>query len=136
MRKMIVTLLLLALTVGAPLSSSAAAPDAKPLRFKVDHGVQQSVFGQLHLYEGLRPVRMQDPVYPRKELLARIIGTVTMDVLIAEDGSVTDVRVRKSSGNANLDAAALAALHQWKYPVLTPAARYANVETWEFMIDG
>jgi len=136
MRKIAFTLLFVAAALGAQTLALAAEPAPKPLHFKVDHGVQQTVFGQLHQFEGIWPVRTQDPVYPKKELQARIIGTVTMDVLVAEDGSVVDVRVRKSSGNANLDAAALEALHHWKYPALTPPARYANVETWEFILDG
>jgi len=135
MRKLL-SLILAGAVLVIQTTAFAAEPAPKPLHFKADHGVQQTVFGQLHQFEGLWATQVKDPVYPKKELLARIIGTVTMDVLVAEDGSVADVRVRKSSGNANLDAAALEAIRHWKYPVLTPPTRYANVEVWEFILDG
>jgi len=135
MRKLL-SLFLAAAIVCLSVTAFAAETAPKPLHFKVDHGVQKTVFGEMHQYEGVWAVSVKDPVYPPKELKARIIGTVTMDVLVAEDGSVADVRVKKSSGNANLDAAALEAIRHWKYPMLTPPARYANVEMWEFMLDG
>ena len=134
--RQLLSLILAVAVLGGQTLAFAAAPAAKPLHFKKDLGVQQTVFGEMHQYEGLWAVKVTDPIYPPKELKARIIGTVTMDVLVAEDGSVSEVRVKKSSGNENLDHAALAALRQWKYPVLNPAARYANVEMWEFILDG
>ena len=135
MRKLL-SLILAGAALGVSSLTCAADPAPKPLHFKADLGVRQTVFGEMHQYEGLWAISVKGPVYPFAEQKARITGTATMDVLVAEDGSVREVRLKKSSGSANLDAAALAAVRQWKYPVLNPATRYANVEVWEFVLDG
>lgn len=47
-------------------------------------------------------------------------GKVLMDVYILPDGSVGQIRIRKSSGFARLDGAALEAVKRWTY---VPARR-------------
>lgn len=53
------------------------------------------------------------PVYPPMAQSARVTGTVILEALIMEDGSVGDVTILRSV--ALLDAAALEAVRQWRY---------------------
>lgn len=60
------------------------------------------------------------PVYPSVSRRFKEEGTVVLDVFIQADGTVGELRVRRSSGFPRLDAAALAAVRHWKY---VPARR-------------
>lgn len=60
-----------------------------------------------------RKLRHVDPVYPELARLAGVQGTVLIECLIAADGRVEEARVL--SGAPLLDAAALAAVRQWRY---------------------
>jgi len=53
------------------------------------------------------------PTYPPIAQAARVSGTVILDALIAEDGSVRDVKVMRSV--TLLDAAAIEAVRQWRF---------------------
>ena len=53
------------------------------------------------------------PVYPQIAQAARVSGTVILEALIAEDGSVRDVKVMRSV--PLLDAAAGDAVRQWRF---------------------
>lgn len=53
------------------------------------------------------------PTYPAIAQAARITGTVTIEALIAEDGTVREAKVLKSV--ALLDAPALDAVRQWRF---------------------
>lgn len=53
------------------------------------------------------------PEYPALARAARVGGVVILEALIAEDGAVRDVRVLRSV--ALLDAAAIAAVRQWRF---------------------
>jgi periplasmic protein TonB len=53
------------------------------------------------------------PIYPAIAQAARISGTVILEALIAEDGSVRDVKVLSSK--PLLDASALDAVRQWRF---------------------
>ncbi len=53
------------------------------------------------------------PVYPAVAQSARVTGTVILEALITEDGSVADVTILRSV--ALLDAAAVEAVRQWRY---------------------
>lgn len=55
------------------------------------------------------------PVYPAVSRRLKEEGTVVLEVFIQSDGSVGDLRVKRSSGFARLDEAALAAVRRWKY---------------------
>ena len=57
---------------------------------------------------------MNPPVYPREEERRGITGTVTLLLTYDANGSVTAVDVVKSSGNRNLDRAAVKAAQKWK----------------------
>ena len=53
------------------------------------------------------------PVYPPIAQSARVSGTVSLEALIAEDGSVRDVKVLRSV--TLLDTAAVEAVRQWRF---------------------
>jgi len=53
------------------------------------------------------------PTYPAIAQAARVSGTVILEALIAEDGSVRDVKVLRSK--ALLDEAAVDAVRQWRF---------------------
>ena len=55
------------------------------------------------------------PTYPRIARTKNQQGTVTLLVVIREDGQVTSVQVHASSGHKKLDDAALATVRTWKY---------------------
>jgi periplasmic protein TonB len=63
---------------------------------------------------------MNPPQYPPDELRRQITGTVTVQLTYDPNGNVTDVQVIKSSGNRNLDRAAVKAAKRWK---VNPAVR-------------
>ncbi len=65
-----------------------------------------------------RIIKSYQPPYPSAERNAGVEGTVSIRFLIGTDGSVEDVNVTSSSGNANLDNAAVAACRKWRF---TPA---------------
>lgn len=62
-----------------------------------------------------RIIKSVQPVYPMAERNAKIEGTATVRFLINTDGSVEEVIVVDSSGNSNLDAAAVNACYKWKF---------------------
>jgi len=53
------------------------------------------------------------PTYPPLARAAGVEGVVILEAVIAEDGSVRDVRVLRS--NPLLEAAALEAVRQWRF---------------------
>jgi protein TonB len=53
------------------------------------------------------------PIYPPIAQAARVSGVVIVEALIAEDGSIRDVKVLRSV--PLLDAPALEAVRQWRF---------------------
>jgi protein TonB len=73
-------------------------------------------------------LRTPAPRYPEAARRSGEQGMVTLRVRVAVDGSASRVRVEKSSGSPDLDAAALEAVKAWRF---TPARRGADpVESW------
>ena len=61
-------------------------------------------------------LRAPAPAYPRDALIAGIEGTVTLRVLVGEDGRPLEVSIETSSGNRSLDnAARQQVLRRWKF---------------------
>ncbi|MBP9697168.1 MAG: energy transducer TonB, partial [Thermomonas sp.] len=58
---------------------------------------------------------MNPPKYPPEEQRSGIQGTTVLIVSIDPSGGVLDVEVEKSSGNRNLDRAAVAAARRWRF---------------------
>src|SRR5581483_3633173 len=70
------------------------------------------------------------PPYPLAARRARIQGLVLLSVFVRADGSLADVKVKKSSGSAILDRAAADTVRdRWNLP-----ARYRN-DIWDVPID-
>ena len=71
------------------------------------------------------------PVYPQAEQRRRIGGTVVVAFDFDADGKVTAATVKTSSGNKNLDQAALVAVRQWTIepPVENGAPQAGSSET-------
>jgi TonB family protein len=59
--------------------------------------------------------RIRSPPYPAAEFAARLEGEVMVKVEVDRDGRPATPVVATSSGNANLDAAALAAVLEWRF---------------------
>jgi len=55
------------------------------------------------------------PEYPEMARLAGIYGTVVVEMLLEPDSSVSEARVKSSSGNRSLDDAALTAAKQCRF---------------------
>lgn len=62
-----------------------------------------------------RIIRSPQPAYPSAERNAGIEGTVHIRFLIGTEGQVEDVTVVASSGNGNLDRAAISACQRWQF---------------------
>jgi TonB family protein len=58
--------------------------------------------------------------YPPAAVVTHSEGSVVLAFTVATDGSTKDVKIRTSSGSADLDAASLACVAQWRY---RPATR-------------
>jgi TonB family protein len=56
-----------------------------------------------------------EPDYPEAARKGNIEGTAQLDVLVRRDGTVGDARVSRSSGSAELDAAARKAARQFEF---------------------
>lgn len=65
----------------------------------------------------LRPVFRVTPAYPRAALEKRIGGFVELIVTVDTDGTVKDAQVDLASRPGTFDAAAIAAVKQWKFGV-------------------
>jgi periplasmic protein TonB len=66
--------------------------------------------------QGMTPgklIHKVDPVYPAQARMQRVSGIVALEITIAEDGSVRDVKL--ISGPAMLATAASDALRKWRY---------------------
>ncbi len=82
--------------------SGAASQESSPTRIRVGGNVQSA-----HL------IKKVTPAYPSAAKQARIQGSVRLNVIIAADGSVSDVQVE--SGDPELTNAAVSAVRQWMY---------------------
>lgn len=79
-----------------------------------------------------RIVKSFQPPYPSAERNAGIEGTVTIRFLIDQNGNVEDVTLINSSGNGNLDNAAVSAGYKWRFSPAksktgNPVRCYANI---------
>lgn len=69
------------------------------------------------------------PIYPQKEICRNTGGTTKVLLNISGEGDVTNVSVAASSGNRELDRAALTAIRQWKFESTGhPSAGYVGVD--------
>jgi len=72
--------------------------------------------------------------YPGSALTAGIEGKTTLAFTVTGQGTVSDVSVAKSSGNADLDNAAAACVAQWRYKPATQDAKPVAVP-WQATVE-
>lgn len=71
-------------------------------------------------------LRTPPPEYPEALACNGVGGTVQLRIRIEADGSVGQVQVQQGSGNAQLDAAAQAAVRGWTFKPAMQAGRPAS----------
>lgn len=59
--------------------------------------------------------KMRPPKYPPAALAARVQGSVLLNVTVGIDGLAQELRIRTSSGNADLDQAAVESVSTWQF---------------------
>jgi protein TonB len=64
--------------------------------------------------QGPGVIKRVEPVYPPLARTARVQGTVVLDAVIQQDGTVGEVRVLKSASPL-LEPSAVEALKQWRF---------------------
>ncbi|MDY2637646.1 MAG: energy transducer TonB [Phascolarctobacterium sp.] len=62
-----------------------------------------------------RLIRNPYPMYPDAERKAGIQGTTVLNLLVGKDGKIEEITILSSSGNANLDQAAISACFKWRF---------------------
>ncbi len=62
-----------------------------------------------------RILRMQEPTYPAAERNAGITGSGVVRLLVNTNGTVDEVTLVSSTGNANLDQAGINAAYKWRF---------------------
>jgi protein TonB len=68
------------------------------------------------------------PAYPPRAIALRMAGTALIRALVGPDGMTREVRLHRSSGFAELDNAALAAVRGWAFAAATEGGR--PIEAW------
>lgn len=105
---------------GAPsrLGSSPA-----PARAPREAAVRGST-GERGGFSPPRPIRQKTPRYPEAARQAGGEGTVLVKAYVQADGTIGAAQVHQSSGDPELDRAALDAIREWRF---VPAARDGRV---------
>jgi protein TonB len=93
--------------VGAPPPPPPPAPAPTPDRGPVRIGGQISAPELIHRVE---------PIYPEVAVFAKVTGTVILEAVVGEDGTVQSVKVLRPA--KLLDQAAIDAVKQWRYKPL------------------
>lgn len=78
---------------------------------------QEGQIGPTKYYQDgkrIPPPANAPPVYPSKEFRRRIGGTTVVAFTLDADGKITRAQVKTSSGNKNLDKAAVESVLKWK----------------------
>jgi periplasmic protein TonB len=112
---------------GAGGDDIGAIPDAPPPppATRVESPQPMRVGGIIRQPQKIHHVA---PIYPEIARSARVSGIVILEAVLAEDGTVRDVRVLRSV--PLLDAAALAAVREWRFtPTLLNGTPVAVVMT-------
>src|SRR5688572_9695684 len=95
---------------GADDIGAIPAPPPPPPARRVDSPPSLRVGGGIRQPQKVHHVA---PLYPEIARSARVSGLVILEAILAEDGTVRDVRVLRSV--PLLDAAAVAAVREWRF---------------------
>ena len=68
------------------------------------------------------------PAYPPRAIAFRMAGTALIRALVGPDGQTRELRLHRSSGFAELDQAAMAAVRGWAFAAATEGGR--PIEAW------
>jgi len=103
-------------TAGPPLSAVSTSTDFEtaggPLFAASNHLPQAPMKAPQGLSGGTIEQQV-NPTYPREGLAQKLEGPVVLQAVVAEDGTVHDLKVMK--GNPMLARAAIEAVSQWRY---------------------
>jgi protein TonB len=115
-------------TGSGPLIPGAGGESLMPVEIKRPEPVQHA--GPQHMSEGVMAAALINkiqPEYPAMAKLAHVSGTVKLRAIIGTDGRIR--RLEVLSGPALLQAAAVAAVRNWRYRPTTLSGMAVEVET-------
>jgi TonB family protein len=95
-------------------SGISAAMACQNLRAQAQSNTSDVIYELKDVSSPPKPVRMPNPEYCDKARKKRIAGTVLLEMTVAPDGSVHDVRVTQSLFPC-LDSQAIAAVSTWQF---------------------
>jgi protein TonB len=73
-----------------------------------------------------KPIKITKPRYPQEAFIKKVEGTVTLEIMIDEQGNVTPVRILESI--PMLDAAAMRTVQEWQFmPAIKDGRRVATI---------
>lgn len=121
--------------LATPATAAAAVPAARPEPAAAAPAAQTALPRADASWAGNTP-----PPYPLAARRQGVQGTVRLDLLIAADGGVAEVRLRESSGSAILDHSVMQTVKRWRFIPATQrgqavAAWYPAWE-WVFRLEG
>jgi len=96
--------------IGALLKASSTSPKPPELEIPKVPKAPVPVVSELQQAKLLFKTR---PTYPPLAVKARVSGAVILEVVVDEEGNVSDIKILK--GHPLLNEAALSAVQQWKY---------------------
>ena len=70
-------------------------------------------------------IKLNKPIYPKREKKLGITGTTELQIIIDSSGKILELKISKSSGNVNLDHAAIQA---GRYSRFSPG-KCENIDT-------
>lgn len=94
-----------------------AVPRSVPKAVKACAGIAASLLSLSSYAECSDPsyAKMRPPKYPPEAVAARAQGSVLLNVTVGIDGLPQELRIRTSSGNADLDKAAVESVSTWRF---------------------
>lgn len=93
----------------------AGVPVASKVEQTISFVLEDSLVRPSQATDDRIPIVRVDPKYPADALAERLEGWVKLAGTVLPDGSVTDVRVVDHDPSGRFDAAALAAVSQWRF---------------------
>lgn len=125
---------------GTSASFAVDAEGTDPLRVEFDLAPPMPVPQAIDDPKvGATYARLEPPRYPKAAIKAKAAGEVLLRVLVTAAGLPEQVEVERSSGNSELDQAAVDAVRKWKFNAAsngrTPVPAWVNVPI-TFSLDG
>ncbi|MEP6484937.1 MAG: TonB family protein [Rudaea sp.] len=108
--------------VIAPATMSVAAiqlaePEVAPATESADAAIDARLLSPLHVVP---------PVYPEQAMAAHVEGNVELEFSVSASGTVSDIRTVKARPAGIFDAAAKAALREWRFAPTASAGRHTQ----------